>query len=62
MSKKMKILFSTAGGKARNTQLGTGHIHRCMILADCMTNFENYFFKEKAYYMGNNKCCGNVSI
>jgi spore coat polysaccharide biosynthesis predicted glycosyltransferase SpsG len=46
MSKKMKILFSTAGGKARNTQLGTGHIHRCMNLADCMTNFENYFLLE----------------
>jgi len=46
MNQKLKILYSTAGGKAKNTELGMGHIYRCINLADCLTDAENYFMLE----------------
>ncbi len=36
MKHKLKILYNTAGGKAKNTELGMGHTYRCINLADCM--------------------------
>lgn len=46
MKRKLKILYNTAGGKAKNTELGMGHIYRCINLADCMIDAENYFLLE----------------
>lgn len=46
MQSKLKILFRTSGGRAENTQLGMGHVYRCINLAKTLKNFENYFVIE----------------
>ena len=46
MKIKLKILFRTSGGRAKNTQLGMGHIYRCINLASCLENLEKYFLIE----------------
>lgn len=41
-----KILFRTSGGRAKKTQLGMGHIYRCINLAKSLKNFDKYFLIE----------------
>jgi len=44
--KKLKILIRTAGGAARNKQLGLGHVYRCLSLAKYLQSYENHFLVE----------------
>ena len=46
MSKKLKVLFRTAGGKAKNEELGFGHIFRCINLSNVMNNCNKHFLVE----------------
>ena len=46
MKTKLKILFRTSGGRAKNTQLGMGHIYRSINLAEYFKEFEKYFLIE----------------
>jgi UDP-2,4-diacetamido-2,4,6-trideoxy-beta-L-altropyranose hydrolase len=48
MKKKLKILFRTAGGTAKNKELGMGHIFRCINLARELKN-QNLFFAIEDY-------------
>jgi len=42
----LNILFKTAGGRAKNKELGLGHIYRCMTLARHMSRHSIYFLVE----------------
>ena len=42
----MRILFRTSGGRAKNKELGMGHIYRCLNLADNLKNQKKYFLVE----------------
>lgn len=42
----LNILFKTAGGRAKNKDLGLGHIYRCITLAEYMKNHSIYFLVE----------------
>jgi spore coat polysaccharide biosynthesis predicted glycosyltransferase SpsG len=42
----LNILFKTAGGRAKNKELGLGHIYRCITLAEYMKNHSIYFLVE----------------
>jgi len=44
--KQQKILFRVSGGISPNTQLGMGHIFRCINLADNLENFQINFLIE----------------
>ena len=46
MVKKLRILFRTAGGSAKNKELGTGHIFRCINLANQLRKHEIFFVVE----------------
>jgi len=41
--KKLKILFRTAGGQANGTELGTGHLFRCINLGQNLLKHEIHF-------------------
>ena len=42
----MKILVLTAGGTAKNKELGLGHVYRCINLAKKMKGVKKYFLVE----------------
>lgn len=42
----MNILFKTAGGRAKNQELGLGHIYRCIALSHYMKKHSIYFLVE----------------
>ena len=42
----MHILFRTAGGRAKNRELGMGHVYRCLNLAKNLKNHKKYFLIE----------------
>jgi UDP-2,4-diacetamido-2,4,6-trideoxy-beta-L-altropyranose hydrolase len=42
----MRVLFRTSGGKAKNKELGTGHIYRCLNLAENLHKQKKYFLIE----------------
>jgi spore coat polysaccharide biosynthesis predicted glycosyltransferase SpsG len=42
----MRILFRTSGGSAKNTELGTGHIFRCVNLANNLKKHKIFFLVE----------------
>lgn len=42
----LNILFKTAGGRAKNMELGLGHVYRCVTLAKYMKNHSIYFLVE----------------
>ncbi len=46
MKLKPRILFRTSGGRAKNTELGMGHIYRAINLAEYFKEFEKYFLIE----------------
>ena len=41
--KKLKILFRTAGGRANGTELGTGHLFRCINLGQNLPKHDIHF-------------------
>lgn len=46
MKTKNKILFRASGGKSPKTDLGMGHIYRCLNLANCLKNYKIKFLIE----------------
>lgn len=42
----VRILFRTAGGRARGKELGLGHVYRCLNLSECFTNADKFFLVE----------------
>ena len=42
-NKKLKILFRTAGGQTNGTELGTGHLFRCINLGKNLCKHEIHF-------------------
>lgn len=44
--KKLKILFRTAGGRAKGRELGTGHLFRCINLGQNLQRHELHFLIE----------------
>lgn len=46
MSKKLNILFRTAGGRAKNGELGLGHIYRCINLSQHLKKHSIHFLIE----------------
>jgi len=43
---KLNILFRTAGGRSKGTELGTGHLFRCINLQQRLKNHKAYFLIE----------------
>ena len=46
MKKKLNILFRTSGGKAKNNELGLGHVYRCINLGRNLRPHTMYFLIE----------------
>lgn len=60
-----KILFRTSGGRAKKTQLGLGHIFRCINLSDELHSHELHFLIEdygEVFCLLSNRGFKNISL